>query len=510
MRCFSELGKLYAVCDKDENAARTLAEKHQVPSREWESILADTNINAVVIATPAVSHAELVEQALSAGKHVFVEKPIALNVDEAVMLHELAASVDRVLMVGHLMQYHPVFLKLKDMMEKGELGKLRHIYSHRLNFGKIRKEENILWSFAPHDISMILSLVGSEPRQISAMGGNYLQPNVTDVTTTQMNFSDGVNAHVFVSWLHPYKEQKLVLVGEDGMVVFDDTNSWGEKLVLYSHAVDWQDGMPVIDKAAGVPIEVSEDEPLGLEAKHFLECIDGKTKCRTDGSEAIRVLRVLQASERALIENRVIDMNEAKDNESFFNSVQVHHTACIDEDCSIGENTRIWHFSHVLQNSKIGRDCTIGQNVMIGPGVEIGDSCKIQNNVSVYQGVTLKDGVFCGPSCVFTNVINPRAKIEKKNEFRETLVGEGASIGANATILCGIEIGEYAFVAAGAVVSKDVQPYSLVVGVPARHAGWVCRCGENLAEDSENATTIGCSSCMQQYRLEDGQLSPEN
>lgn len=163
--------------------------------------------------------------------------------------------------------------------------------------------------------------------------------------------------------------------------------------------------------------------------------------------------------------------------------VFVHESAYVDEPAHIGAGTRIWHFVHILRDCEIGRNCILGQNVMVGPGVTIGDNCKIQNNVSLYPGVTLEDGVFCGPSCVFTNVNNPRAEIERKNEFRETIVRRGATIGANATIVCGHEIGAYAFIAAGAVVIRDVPAHALMAGVPARRIGWMSRAGARLGEE---------------------------
>src|SRR5947209_15715394 len=160
-----------------------------------------------------------------------------------------------------------------------------------------------------------------------------------------------------------------------------------------------------------------------------------------------------------------------------------HETACVDDPGAIGEGTRVWHFSHIAKGASVGPRCSIGQNVYIAHGAVVGAGVKIQNNVSIYQGVTLEDGVFCGPSCVFTNVDNPRAEVERKDEFRPTLVRRGATIGANATIVCGHTIGEYAFIAAGAVVTRDVPPFALMAGVPARRIGWMSHAGEKLGPD---------------------------
>ena len=180
----------------------------------------------------------------------------------------------------------------------------------------------------------------------------------------------------------------------------------------------------------------------------------------------------------------------------------VHETAVVDANVTIGEKTKIWHFTHVLGNSHIGARCAIGQNVSIGPNVTIGNGCKIQNNVSVYTDVTLEDDVFCGPSMVFTNVLTPRAFVERKNEFAKTLVKKGATIGANATIVCGHDIGEYAMVGAGAVVTKEVLPYALVVGNPARRIGWVSRTGERLGAD------LVCPRTKERYEEVGGRLKP--
>src|SRR5262249_32494404 len=185
-------------------------------------------------------------------------------------------------------------------------------------------------------------------------------------------------------------------------------------------------------------VTVTEGEPLRLECQHFLDCIATGSRPRTDGDEGVRVLRVLAQASAAL--------KHQPEHTAAPPDVQIHPTAVVDDGCSIGKGTRIWHFCHILSRTRIGRDCTLGQNVVAGPDVVIGDDCKIQNNVSVYKGVTLEDGVFCGPSCVFTNVMNPRAELERKDEFRPTLVKRGASIGANATIVCGTTLGPYCFI----------------------------------------------------------------
>jgi UDP-2-acetamido-3-amino-2,3-dideoxy-glucuronate N-acetyltransferase len=492
VRNFAELGALAAICDPDRAAAGQLADRHGCAVAEFASALCDPAIDGVAIAAPAVLHADLATQAIEAGKHVFVEKPLALTVAEAEALCALADRHDRRLMVGHLMQYHPGFIKLRDLVRDGALGRLQYLYSNRLNLGKVRREEDILWSFAPHDLSMILSLVEQEPVEITAQGGYYLHKRIADVTTTTLAFPGGEQAHVFVSWLHPFKEQKLIVIGDRAMAVFDDGQPWDRKLLLYPHRIEWRATMPVPQRAEADPIPLDQGEPLKLECRHFLDCIATGRRPRTDGREGLRVLRVLARASAAL---RAEPAARAEPGGAPpYPGVKIHPSAYVDAPCQIGEGTRIWHFSHLLPHTTIGRNCSLGQNVMVGPEATIGDDCKIQNNVSIYKGVTLEDGVFCGPSCVFTNVNNPRAEIERKDEFRPTLVRRGATIGANATIVCGHEIGEYAFIAAGAVVAANVPAFALMAGVPARRIGWMSHAGERLGPD------LVCPRSARRYR----------
>ena len=523
VRNFHQLEVLKLICDKSEMAlAQFKGLKPNVEtSLSFNEVFSREDIQGVIIATPAETHFPIAREALLSGKHVFVEKPLVLQEKEGEELIAITRDKNLVLMVGHLLQYHPVFIHLKQLAISGELGRINYIYSHRLNLGKIRREENILWSFAPHDISMILSLAGEDPESVMTSGGNYLHKKIADVTTTHLEFASGLRSHIFVSWLHPFKDQKLVVVGDRKMAVFDDTQPWAEKLLLYPHEIKWKDQIPVPSKAKPEHVNsIPEKEPLRLECEHFLHCITAGEAPRTDGREGLRVLRILNASQHSLDNNGCKVFLKEKDNSfSFGPSVSTAHTsrgrvlstplttnffahptAVVDENVTIGAGCKIWHFSHILSGSKIGDGCNLGQNVVIGPDVVIGKGCKIQNNVSVYKGVTLEDGVFCGPSMVFTNVYNPRAEIRKMSEARPTLVKKGATIGANATIICGITIGEYSFVGAGAVVTKNVAEHALVMGNPAKPVGWACKCGERLTLELE------CLGCGKKFQKVDDRL----
>jgi len=301
IRNYSELGALAVVCDTNKASLDDISARHPgVPTEiDLDRVLADNSIHGVVIATPAETHYTLARRVIDARKHLLVEKPLALNVDEGQRLVDLAAARGVTLMVGHLLEYHPAVLRLAELIKSGELGELRYIYSSRLNLGKVRREENILWSFAPHDIAIILRLTGQMPVRVSATGGAYLQPAIADVTVTSLEFGSGIRAHIFVSWLHPYKEQRLVVIGSRRMAVFDDVRA-DDKLVVYDQGVDFIEGRPVARKSGGVPQALPALEPLRRQSQVFLDSIANSTEPITDGPSGVRVLRVLDAAERSL------------------------------------------------------------------------------------------------------------------------------------------------------------------------------------------------------------------
>ncbi|MEA3459943.1 MAG: Gfo/Idh/MocA family oxidoreductase [Chloroflexota bacterium] len=288
VRNFAQLGRLSLVCDVTE-AGRQMALEiaPDVPVVDDPVAVWQAPVAGVVIATPAETHYDLTRQALLAGKDVLVEKPLALTYERGAELVQLAERQGHILMVGHVLEYHPGIVRLLELVRCGELG-------------KVRREENILWSFAPHDIAIILRLMGEMPFQVVACGGSYVQPNIADVTVTNLLFDNGVRAHIFVSWLHPFKEQRLVVIGSRKMASFDDV---AKRLVLYDQRVDLREGEPIPVKGNGEQVPFANDEPLWLECQAFLSAMETRVPPLTDGRSGLRVLKVLQAAQRSLVMN---------------------------------------------------------------------------------------------------------------------------------------------------------------------------------------------------------------
>ena len=300
-RNFSEIGVLAGVVDGDPNTASAMSETYGVAVMTFEEALANPSVDGISLATPAETHASLASRALKAGKHVYVEKPLALKIKDAEALISLADQLDKRLMVGHLLQYHPIFIALRGYVEEGLIGDVQYVYSNRMSLGKFRTEENVLWSFAPHDFSMLLSLVGKDPTVVTAQGASFVTPGIADWATVQFTFPNGVRGHIQTSWLHPFKEQRLVVIGSEGMLVFEDSlPDWDRKLAHYPHKIRIDGPVPVPEKADAIYLEVDTGEPLKDECRHFVESIENGTTPRTDGREGLAVLRALNAAETAL------------------------------------------------------------------------------------------------------------------------------------------------------------------------------------------------------------------
>ena len=502
IKTFHKLGFLAGIVEANADVRAEFREKYpEVKTFATVREAIKEDFDGFTVATPAETHFKIAEFIINHKKHILVEKPITLKASEARRLKELAEENNVNLMVGHLLLFHPAIRKIKELIKKGKIGKLEYIYSNRLNLGTVRTEENILWSFAPHDISIFQYFIGSLPVEVISRGGAFLQPHIHDSSMTVLTYPGNIVGHIYVSWLHPFKEHRMVVIGSKGMFSYEDSSE-DKNILFYEKGIDWIQGEPIKRDGPTEVIPYEKKMPLTEELKYFAKHTNGEPIKIADAQNGVEVLEILEkASESLLTGTATVIPNPSILNPFLCSNsspltphATVHESAIVDEGSSIGAGTKIWHFSHILSGSNIGKNCNIGQNVAIGPDVTIGKQCKIQNNVSVYKGVTLEDGVFCGPSMVFTNIYNPRAEIRKMDQIRPTLVKKGATLGANCTIVCGVTIGRYAFIGAGAVVTRNVPDYALVVGNPGKQIGYMCECGEKLDEK------LKCTVCGKAYQ----------
>lgn len=302
-RVLSRLGALKVIIDPAAEALADYGQELGAPVTSNLDSAFGENIDAVAIAAPAVDHGHLARRALEAGKPVFVEKPLALELEEAEALASLSESRGLPLMVGHLLQYHPAFIRLKELVADGAIGDVRHITSNRLNPGAIRTEENALWSMAPHDFSMVLGLAGGEPKHVSALPVKVVNPAIPDQYFVNLRFAGELTAQVNVSWLSPYKEHKLTVLGTRGALVFEDTAAdRARKLVIYRDYVDASGPAPRFVKGEGEPVDWPAGEPLEAEMKSFLAAVTGRGDTRTGPAEAVPVLRLLRRADAAASE----------------------------------------------------------------------------------------------------------------------------------------------------------------------------------------------------------------
>jgi predicted dehydrogenase len=308
VRNFFELGVLSSICDSNAEIANKYATQYNVKNSSFTEIINNPSIKGVALSIPAHLHASMAIEAMNAGKHVFVEKPLAMNIGEAELMIATSKNNSVKLMVGHLLQFHPIFKTILNMVNNKKIGQLKYIYSNRLSFGKVRSDEDVIWSFAPHDISMILSLTNQEPELVITKSTYILQKNIADTATIHMEFKSGLKSHISVSWLHPYKEHKLVVVGKSAILVFDDTKLWDEKLALYSYETISFKKLINLKKSDVNYLEVPEEEPLKIECQHFIDVIEKDIQPLTDGAEGLKVLKVLSAASQSQIKNKTVKL----------------------------------------------------------------------------------------------------------------------------------------------------------------------------------------------------------
>ena len=308
VRNFSELGALFSICDRNIEIADQYASQYNVKKSSFTEILNDPNIKGIVLTVPAHLHASMAIEAMNKNKHVFVEKPLAMNDIQAEAMIASAKKNKVWLMVGHLLQYHPIFKTIRKYVDEGKIGEINYIYSNRLSFGKVRTKEDVIRSFAPHDISMILSLTGQEPEYVNTYVTSILQKNIADIATIHLEFKSGLKSHISVSWLHPYKEHKLVIVGQSAMLVFDDTKPWHEKLALYPFKVVSSKNLINLQNSNVQYVKVTEEEPLKNECQHFIDVVEKDMQPLTDGAEGLRVLKVLSAASRSQVKNERVKL----------------------------------------------------------------------------------------------------------------------------------------------------------------------------------------------------------
>lgn len=303
VRNFHELNSLYAVCDPNAVVADLYAKKYDVKNISFEDLLVDPNIEGVVIASPVEHHASLSLKVIKAKKHVFIEKPLASNISDGEEIIKIAKQNNVSVMVGHLLHYHPAFIKVVELIKINKLGKVNYISSTRKSFGKIRKFEDVVWSFAPHDISMILKLAKKFPTSIKSSTSSFIQDDIADVASIYLDFEDNLSAEINLSWIHPEKQHKLIVIGNRGMLIFNDTKEWKEKLSFFEYeVVDKNESIENIKKDVKF-IEIQNEEPLKRECIHFLEVLRGQSP-NTDGKEGLDVIKVIsQVSSEANFKN---------------------------------------------------------------------------------------------------------------------------------------------------------------------------------------------------------------
>lgn len=301
-RNLSRLNVLAAVCDADRDRASNFATQFDSQEMTFEAILSDPSIDGIMLATNANTHKELATQALAQGKHVYIEKPMALTLADAKAIETAAITANKGVMIGHLIRYHPAFISLLEQIQSGAIGKVKHIQANRLAMGRIRNSESVLFDLCPHDLSLILAIAGTQPSQVICHGVSHITPGVVDILSTGLGFENGISAHMQTSWLSPYKEHRLTVTGETGSLVFDDTKPWQEKLTLFQDEITQSGTLFLIERASPLTLPISESEPLRDEMQAFINLIDHDVTPPTHAQEGVCVQQVLEEMQSQLID----------------------------------------------------------------------------------------------------------------------------------------------------------------------------------------------------------------
>lgn len=486
---FSRIGCLSALSDIEDTACKGLAKDLNIPFYPFPDLLKRDDIDAVVICTPEDTHAHFAQQSLYAGKHVFVERPLAEGPVEAEPLFLLASEYNCLLFISNFSCLEPAFIALKDSVTAPDFGDVRHVtYRHYLNKDDFANRRR-LWGYAQNAFSTLLGMIKDTPTGIRAFFRHAPDGKDSFALHIVMEFSSGMQADIELSSLYQGNLVNMTVASEESAATVTTDSDYISHLSLCRG-----EGQAMKTTRFDNPQSDVFDE----EGRTFLQHIDAKENNAREIDE-LKTLHLTHYMREAINSGKNVELPRLFSHAASLPDTFIHETAQIDPLVKVGEGTKIWHFSHLLAGTTIGKNCVIAQNVMVGSDVTVGNQCKIQNNVSVYKGVTLEDGVFCGPSCVFTNDFNPRAEIDYREGYRETYVEKGSTIGANATIVCGVRLGHHCLIGAGAVITTDVKPFALMYGVPARQHGWVGHAGRKLDDN------LYCTFSDRQYALDENE-----
>lgn len=492
----ARLGVLGPLCDVVPEVLLEVGAQHPEVRKfaDYLEILATPTVTAVALCSPPGTWDGMVEAALRAGKDVYLDGPLVLPLARGKALLELAAEGRRLVMGGPVTRFAPAAETFLGCLRAGGLGTLRYVHGRHFKAERPGPEALPEAGVSPVLAQLLLDVLEAAPvKRLTVRAATWRSATQPDVTEVSFDCHTGTRGLLHTSHVEPRGAFELTAIGTEGAATLrrDET----DRLVL-----------DLVVPGADTPPPSSAGEAREASLAHFLDAVRTR-RPPLQGPDALLALwRFLAAAQRSLDEGGAVDPADTGPvtKSAPPAGVYLHPTVQVDGPCDIGPGTKIWHFSKLLGPLKIGRDCSFGQNVVIERGVAIGDNVKVQNNVSIYAGVILEDDVFCGPSMVFTNIGTPRSHYPRKGQYAVTRVRRGASIGANATVVCGHTLGQYCFVGAGAVVTRDVPDFALVYGNPARVMGFACYCGVRLPFGTAKGECqeAACPECGRRYTRE--------